>query len=454
MNDWNTIHSTNRVGVSKKSSNNHDPRSEYQRDIDRIIFSPSFRRLQNKTQVFPLPGSALVHNRLTHSLEVASVGRSLGTLIGDHISKTEALTDSSQYFYKHELSNVVSAACLAHDIGNPSFGHSGEKAISNYFIENESQLRSLFSKAEWTDLITFEGNANAIRLLTQKHQGKADGGFRLTATTLAAIAKYPCESIAMNKSLKKVHRKKYGFFQTEKQVFQNIAEATGLIKEEDNPLIYKRHPFVYLVEAADDICYTIMDLEDAQKLSIISYDECIGRLINLINGITDGKRQSIERVSGFISDKNEQVSFLRAMAINALINQSVQIFKHHQDKILKGDFNEGLLDVLGKNHSEWPEIQSFSFDKIYLNNKVVEIEIAGFNVMYVLLEHFLPSAIEISKSAKHRMIKKLIPDQFLPKENESPYERVMHILDFVSGMTDLYATDLYRKITGIEIRSL
>ena len=454
MNDWNKIHSTERIGVNKKSSQNFDPRSEYQRDIDRIIFSPSFRRLQNKTQVFPLPGSALVHNRLTHSLEVSSVGRSLGTLIGDHISKTVELNEQSEYFYKHELSNVVSAACLAHDIGNPSFGHSGEKAISNYFIENESSLRSMFSEAEWTDLITFEGNANAIRLLTQQHLGKANGGFRLTATTLAAIAKYPCESIAMDKSIKQVHRKKYGFFQTEKDIFQNIARATGLIRENDQPLIYKRHPFVYLVEAADDICYTIMDLEDAQKLNIISYEECIGRLIDLINGMNSNKKQSIERVSGFISDKNEQVSFLRAMAINTLINKSVEIFKANLDQIITGSLNKGLLDFVGDEHMEWKEIQNFSFEKIYLNNKVVEIEIAGFNVMYVLLEHFLPSAIEISKSAKHKMIKKLIPDQFMPQEDETPYERVMHILDFVSGMTDLYATDMYRKITGIEIRSL
>lgn len=454
MNDWNTIHSTARVGVRSQTSTSNDPRSEYQRDIDRIIFSPSFRRLQNKTQVFPLPGSALVHNRLTHSLEVASVGRSLGTLIGDHISKTEKLTDESEYFYRHELSNVISAACLAHDIGNPSFGHSGEKAISNYFVENEENLKILFSEEEWTDLVTFEGNANAIRLLTQKHKGKAEGGFRLTATTLASIAKYPCESIGMNKSLKKVHRKKYGFFQTEKEIFRSIADATGLIKESDIPLVYKRHPFVYLVEAADDICYTIMDLEDAQKLGIITFDDCVGRLINLINAISKDKKQSLERVSGFISDKNEQVSFLRAMTINSLINQCLEIFKENQSLILSGDLNSGLLDILGERHSEWLEIQQFSLEQIYLNNKVVEIEIAGFNVMYVLLEHFLPTVLDISKSTKHKMIRQLIPDQFHIEEHESAYQRVMHILDFVSGMTDLYATDLYRKITGIEIRSL
>ena len=281
MINWNAIHTSQRLGVNKKSSQSKDPRSEYQRDIDRIIFSPSFRRLQNKTQVFPLPGSALVHNRLTHSLEVSSVGRSLGTLVGDHIRRTYDLNDESSYFYQHELSNVVSAGCLCHDIGNPAFGHSGEKAISIYFVQNESELRPMFSDAEWKDLTTFEGNANAIRLLTHQNKGKAPGGFRLTATTLASIAKYPCESIAMDKSKNKIHLKKYGFFQTEKEVFKELGQLTHLVKESDDPLVYKRHPFVYLVEAADDICYNIMDLEDAQKLDIISFDECVSRLLDL-----------------------------------------------------------------------------------------------------------------------------------------------------------------------------
>ena len=454
MNDWNKVYSAERVGVTRQSQGRVDPRSEYQRDIDRIIFSPSFRRLQNKTQVFPLPGSALVHNRLTHSLEVSSVGRSLGTLVGDYISSTQDLSEQSDYFYRHELSNVISAACLCHDIGNPSFGHSGEKAISNYFLENESSLKSLFNREEWTDLINFEGNANAIRLLTQNHKGKAEGGFRLTASTLVSIAKYPCESIAKDKSLGKVHRKKYGFFQTEKETFRQIAHSVGLIQEEAQPLIFKRHPFVYLVEAADDICYSIMDMEDAQKLGVISFDQCVGRFLSLINSLNPKKNQSLERVSSFISDQNEQVSYLRANAISALINKCVEIFNEHLDLILSGDLNEGLLDILGEHHPEWKEIEDFSYQSIYQNNKVLEIEIAGFNVLYSLLEHFLPTALDRSGSEKTKMIKRLIPGQFMPTEEETIYEKVMHIIDFVSGMTDLYATDLYRKITGIEIRSL
>jgi len=454
VNDWNNIYSAQRIGVNPKKHLSKDPRSEYQRDIDRIIFSPSFRRLQNKTQVFPLPGSALVHNRLTHSLEVSSVGRSLGTLVGDHLCHEVKLTDDSQYFYRHELSNVISAGCLCHDIGNPSFGHSGEKAISNYFLENESTLKSLFSPAEWMDLISFEGNANAIRLLTQKNKGKAAGGFRLTASTLASIAKYPCESIAKDKSLGKVHRKKYGFFQTEKDTFKEIANAVGLIQEGDNPLIYKRHPFVYLVEAADDICYTIMDMEDAQKLGVISFDQCAERFLALINSLNPNKSQSMERISSFISDRNEQVSYLRATAISHLITESVAIFKENMHDILQGDLNMGIPDIIGERHPAWKEMESFSFNSIYQNNKVLEIEVAGFNVLYALLEHFLPTALDRSGSEKIKMIRRLIPSQFMPTDGESIYEKVMHIIDYVSGMTDLYATDLYRKITGIEIRSL
>ena len=454
MNDWNTIHSTHRIGVENRTTNSRDPRSEYQRDIDRIIFSPSFRRLQNKTQVFPLPGSALVHNRLTHSLEVSSVGRSLATLVGDYIYQSFDLNPDSSRFYSHELSNVVSAACLCHDIGNPAFGHSGERAISNFFVKNELELKSLFTREEWADLTNFEGNANAIRLLTHKHRGKAPGGFRLTACTLAAIAKYPCESVASDKESNLVHRKKYGFFQTERQLFKEVGLATNMIIENESPLIYRRHPFVYLVEAADDICYNIMDLEDAQKLRIISFDACVDRLLNLINAINPDKCETMSKISSFIADKNEQVSFLRAKAINGLINRSRQVFSANAADILSGSLDVSLMELISADINAMEEIKEFSYTNIYEHEKVIEIEIAGFNVMYVLLEHFIPTVLENYHLTRKTMIHKLIPEQFRPSEDETIYERVMRILDFVSGMTDLYATELYRKITGIEISPL
>src|SRR5690606_4852468 len=262
MMDLNLIYSPKRLGVDATQ----DTRTAYQRDFDRIIFSSGFRRLQNKTQVFPLPGSVFVHNRLTHSLEVASVGRSLGNLAGEFIYKKykEELNKESRQFYRHNLYNVISSACLCHDIGNPAFGHYSEDAIASFFEKNESEFKSKFTDKEWTDFIHFEGNANAIRTLTQQQNGKSEGGLGLTFATLVSIAKYPCESVARNKKI--LHRKKFGFFQSEKFNFEKIASETQLIQENKEPLIYKRHPFVWLVEAADDICYNIIDLEDSHRL--------------------------------------------------------------------------------------------------------------------------------------------------------------------------------------------
>src|SRR5690606_27058479 len=247
MMDLNLLYSGKRLGVDASK----DTRTEYQRDFDRIIFSSSFRRLQNKTQVFPLPGSVFVHNRLTHSLEVSSVGRSLGNLVGDVIVKhyKSELSSESQEFYRYSLYNVIASACLCHDIGNPAFGHSGEDAIASFFIKNQSTLKDKFNDEQWADLINFEGNANAIRVLTQQQKGKSKGGLKLTYSTLASIAKYPCEAIAKDKSF--IYRKKFGFFQSEKLTFMDIAENTQMIKDDSNPLIYLRHPFVWLVEAAD-----------------------------------------------------------------------------------------------------------------------------------------------------------------------------------------------------------
>lgn len=194
----NQIYTSQRTGNHGATSAS---RTDFQRDFDRIIFSSAFRRLQNKTQVFPLPGSVFVHNRLTHSLEVSSVGRSLGSVIGDFIVQNfeKELSEDSKNFYQHNLSNVIASACLCHDVGNPAFGHSGEDAIASYFERNEADLKQKFSEKEWADLVNFEGNANAIRVLTHQQSGKDLGGTQLTYTTLASIAKYPCEAIAKKK---------------------------------------------------------------------------------------------------------------------------------------------------------------------------------------------------------------------------------------------------------------
>ena len=293
----------NHIYSNQRSNTNDtsDARSEYQRDYDRIIFSSAFRRLQNKTQVFPLPGSVFVHNRLTHSLEVSSVGRSMGNLVGKFISENYNLSDQSHEFYKYSIHDVISAGCLCHDIGNPAFGHSGEDAIASYFDRHETDLKPFFTEAEWADLINFEGNANAIRILTQQQNGKSEGGLRLTYSTLAAIAKYPCESVAKDKT--QLHRKKFGFFQAQKEAFRTIAEKTNMILEQDSPIIYKRHPFVWLVEAADDICYSIIDVEDSQRLGIIDHDKCRKLFLNLVESLDPSqidKTKNTFVVTGFV----------------------------------------------------------------------------------------------------------------------------------------------------------
>lgn len=445
----NTIFTNQRTGNHVQ---NIVSRTDFQRDFDRIIFSSAFRRLQNKTQVFPLPGSVFVHNRLTHSLEVSSVGRSLGSLAGEFIVQNfeNELTEDSKNFYLYNLNNVIAAACLCHDIGNPAFGHSGEDAIASFFEKNESELKPKFTEKEWADLVNFEGNANAIRILTHKQTGKDEGGTQLTYTTLASIAKYPCEAIAKKKG--HVNRKKFGFFQSEKQTFLNIANATKMIVESEEPTIFKRHPFVWLVEAADDICYNIIDMEDAHRLGIISTADCENLFMDLIQSVNekDAKR-SAEKLLLF-SNKNERISYLRAKVINALINKSTELYQQHFSEILDGTLNKALLDIFKSESESFQEVERFSIEKIYGHRSVVEIENAGYNVMYELLNHFIPPIIK-EKSERKGFEKKalqLIPSQFIYEEGTA-YEKVLGVLDFVSGMTDNFATDLYRKIKGIDI---
>lgn len=426
-------------------------RTDYQRDFDRIIFSAAFRRLQNKTQVFPLPGSVFVHNRLTHSLEVSSVGRSLGSAIGDFISSeySDQLDQTAQNFYQHNLQNVIAAACLCHDVGNPAFGHSGEDAIASYFDKNEDHLKSKFNEKEWADLVNFEGNANAIRVLTHQQNGKDEGGTQLTYATLASIAKYPCESVASQKGV--LHRKKFGFFQNEKSTFLDIAESVGMISESSEPVVYKRHPFVFLVEAADDICYNIIDMEDAHRLGIVSTSDCENLFFELIRSENQNTAR-VEDKLAVLTNANERISYLRAKVINSLINKSIQLYRSNFSEIIAGTLDRSLLDIYKMDNKSLQEIESFSIEKIYNHKAVVEIENAGYNVMYELLDHFVPAVVKPKDQRKSydRMALKLLPQQFV-YESGSDYQKVLGVIDFVSGMTDNFATDLYRKIKGIEI---
>lgn len=454
--NWETIFTTQRIGQRIASD---EPRSGFQRDFDRLIFSSAFRRLQNKTQVFPLPGSTFVHNRLTHSLEVASVGRSLGSMVGKKISEELAdKTSDSMEFYKYELANVIAAGCLAHDIGNPAFGHSGEKAISAYFLDHAdakvdgTPIRQFFTDKEWADISNFEGNANAIRILTHTFKGRLSGGLGLTYTTIASILKYPCGSTAINKAFK--HRKKYGFFQSEKEAVQAIAEKLGMLPEEGEDTSFKRHPFVYLVEAADDICYRVIDMEDAHRLGILSHELVKDSFLHIIHSINspDENIDKIISIYDRIGDLNEKISYLRAKTINILTHSAVNVFWNHRQAILNGSFNDTLVDNIEESTGAFDQLMKISNDRIYNHDTVLEIEIAGYNVMSELLSLFVPALLKQKPDHKDQKILKLFPMQFREFEDTTyPYHKVLNAFDLISGMTDLYATELYRKLKGVEI---
>lgn len=445
--NWKKLLSAKRWGNEDRfAGNEKEARSEFQRDYDRIIFSSPFRRLQNKTQVFPLPGSVFVHNRLTHSLEVASVGRSLGTIFYNRIKELDPNVDETIPLLA-EIGNIIASACLAHDLGNPAFGHSGESAISHYFTTGEGKIyQDRVSEAEWQDLINFEGNANALRILTHAFAGKGTGGFALTYATLASIAKYPCASIAGHDKTN-IYTKKYGFFQAEQSGFKKIADEMGLIKVSDEPLVYKRHPLVYLVEAADDICYNIIDLEDAHRLKILTYQEVENLLLPLCNDV-----KLPERLSE-MEDDDAKITLMRAKSISTLIGQCSQVFYNNQEAILSGDFNKSLLDAIQEPFlSIMKYIERISIKKIYNYSSVVQIEVAGYKVMGGLLEEFIPAYLN-NESNYHRKLVELIPNQFKTKATDD-YIKILCVLDFVSGMTDIYAVEMFRKIKGISFPSM
>ena len=446
--NWKQLLSAKRWGYEHREvSDQIDARSEFQRDYDRLIFSSPFRRLQNKTQVFPLPGAVFVHNRLTHSLEVASVGRSLGRLFYN-IMKKENLDIDTQYPFLQEVGNIVSAACLSHDLGNPAFGHSGEAAISSFFTEGKGrEYKQYVSVEQWADLTHFEGNANALRILTHPFHGKDEKGFALTYATLAAIVKYPCSALDGHVKTNH-HRKKYGYFDTEIAAFQRIATELGLKADPTNPKGYLRHPLVYLVEAADDICYNIIDLEDAHHLKILSYVEVEELLLPLCGG--EDLRSRLDN----LSDTGSRVELLRAKAINTLIHGCATVFAKYQDRFLAGTFDRPLMEALDVNIVEqMKKISAISVARIYNAPTVVQIEVAGFKVMNALLEEFIPAYLKEDKSHFDKKLVAMIPEQFYTSKSDT-YSKIRTVLDYVSGMTDIYAVDLYRKIKGISIPSL
>ena len=438
--EWIKLFSTKRFGMEDfYDLRNHD-RSEYQRDYDRLIFSSPFRRLQNKTQVFPLPGSIFVHNRLTHSLEVASVGRSIGNYVGRALRKN--YPDNPAHF--EEIGDIVAAACLAHDLGNPPFGHSGEKAIGTFFSEGKGQsLKEEVEKegGRWKDFTHFEGNANAIRLLTHQFIGRRSGGFVMTYSTLASIVKYPFSSELCG------NKQKFGFFASEEDSYRKIADDLEIHKLQSNPLKYVRYPLVYLVEAADDICYQIMDIEDAHKLNLLTTEKTIELFLQFFEG---ARLASVTRNLDLVSDVNEKIAYLRSSIIGALVVESAEAFIRNEKIILEGDFKGCLINhVSEKSYQAYTKCSEFAVANIYKSKEVLDIELAGYHIIGFLLERFT-DAIQTPSHAYSTLLLNRVPDQYNVYAT-GVTERIQAIIDFVSGMTDVYALDLYRKITGMGV---
>ena len=443
MMHWDRLINDKRLGLEDYHDPKSGSRSDFQRDFDRLVFSSPFRRLQNKTQVFPLPGSIFVHNRLTHSMEVASVGRSLANEISRELRmkyRDEPWCDKLE-----AMGEIVSAACLAHDLGNPPFGHSGEKAISTFFSEGAgAEIRNELTEAQWADLINFEGNANSFRLLTHQFKGRRKGGFAMTYSMLASVVKYPYESrLAGGKS-------KFGFFSTEIDTFKRIAEELGLEMRNDvgcGAVSYARHPLVYIVEAADDICYQVMDIEDAHKLRVVGTDEVIRLFLGFFD---EEKRRHMVDVMDKVEDPNETIGYLRSCVIGTLVKQCARTFVDNEPAILAGEFEGSLLDNIALHEREgYRRCSALAWDKIYRASDVVDVELAGNRIITFLMEKFI-HAVRYPELNYSSLLLSKVPEQY---DIEAPtlFGKIQAVLDHISGMTDVYALDLYRKLYGMSL---
>ena len=444
MMNWEQLLSLKRFGDIQKRprAKQDETRLGFEVDFDRIIFSEAFRSLQDKTQVIPLSQTDFVHTRLTHSLEVSVVGRTLGRRVGKVL--LERYPNLKQLGYSfNDFGAIVAAASVMHDIGNPPFGHSGEKAIGEYFKTGKGlQYKEALSAEEYQDLIDFEGNANGLKILTENREG-VYGGLRLSYATLGAFIKYPKESLP-KKPTTHITDKKYGCFQSEKEAFLDIVEDLGLLNKSKTAAIsYHRHPLAFLVEAADDICYTIIDFEDGINLGLIEEEFALEYLIKLVKNTIDTKKYHS------LKFKKDRVSYLRALAINTLINEAVDIFLANESAILKGSFSSSLLDKCAYE-AQINDIINISVSKIYKSQEVVEKEVAGYKIIADLLDIFV-TAINNHQTGTlsnyDALLLNLLPKEFMIS-SESKYERIMSICTYVSRMSDSYAIKIHKKIQG------
>jgi dGTPase len=446
--NWEQLLSLKRFGDTNKRlrKEQDETRLGFEVDYDRVIFSSEFRSLQDKTQVIPLSKTDFVHTRLTHSLEVSVVGRSLGRIVGQKLLEKHPHLKTIHCYRANDFGAIVAAASLAHDIGNPPFGHSGEKAIGEYFKTGKGTgFKDNLSDKEYQDLCDFEGNANGFKIITQNRKGR-EGGLRLSYATLGAFIKYPKESLP-KKPTNSISHKKYGVFQSEVQIFHDVAKDLGLNEyKSDNEIAFCRHPLAFLVEAADDICYTIIDFEDGINLGLVQEEFALEYLINLVRDTINIKKYNS------LTNTNDRVSYLRALAINSLIQEASNVFIKNEESILKGQFNHGLLEKC-KYEAQIKDIISLSVEKIYQSKEVIDKEITGYEVISKLLTIFITAVNnnhENRPTSYDQLILKILP-QTIDFFNKSLYLRLLNVCNYVASLSDSRAILIYKKIAGIEI---
>ncbi|MEW8125974.1 MAG: deoxyguanosinetriphosphate triphosphohydrolase [Candidatus Thiodiazotropha endolucinida] len=448
--NWTQLLSHKRLGSSDHSTAS-STRTDFQRDLDRIVFSSAFRRMQDKTQIFPLSKVDYVRTRLTHSLESSSVGRSLGTLVGEQIIARHTLKENEA----SDFGDICAAACLAHDIGNPPFGHSGEDAIRHWAENGEygKQRVAVLQGSQREDFLNFEGNSQGFRVLTRLQNRDNPGGLQLTCATLAAFTKYPRESCIGNGRFQGVSAKKPGFTAEDQDLFSEVSETVGLLRRDPVLAIWHRHPLAFLVEAADDICYRVIDIEDGYRLGHLSYHEAM----ELFSAVLPDSSSRHKRLNLITGDK-EKIEFLRAKVISQAISEMLHCFLDHEEAILAGRFDLPLMSQI-PHRAEMDRLIEVAHEKIYIAPEVIEIETAGFQVISELLERFIPIIDDVAAqgeraSPRSQMMIRLIPEQFIGPHGQPAkdhYTRLLRLTDFVSGMTDSYAVSLYKKVTGISL---
>ena len=441
--NWEQLLSLKRFGDTQKRERiaQDETRLGFDVDFDRIIFSSAFRSLQDKTQVIPLSETDFVHTRLTHSLEVSVVGRTLGRRVGKVLLERHPNLAALGYTF-NDFGAIVAAASVTHDIGNPPFGHSGEKAIGEYFkTGNGAKYKAQLTEKEYQDLIDFEGNANGFKILTESREG-VSGGLRLSYATLGAFLKYPKESLP-KKPTTHIADKKYGVFQSEKKAFLEVVEDLGMLQKSTKAISFYRHPLAYLVEAADDICYTIIDFEDGINLGLIEEEFALEYMIKLVKDTIDSKKYHS------LKHKTDRVSYLRALAIGVLINEAVDIFLANEEAILEGAFEKSLLEKC-KYEAQINDILKISFAKIYKSTEVVEKEVAGYRIIADLLDVFvtaLNNKFDGNPSNFDDLVLNLLPEEY-KTESAHLYDRIMQVCSYVSRISDSYAIRMHKKLTG------